>query len=527
MAMTIQFKQKLAIIALLLAINVTLSVTCILYSQYWYIFIVPLSLSMAFSCLCVLLIIAVNTFKLIKGTKIPEVSASRNMAFVVPCYNENYDELSRTITSLEQQQHLDQHKSVMIVICDGRVKGSTSENTTDAILKDLLKESIHASMLFPSAYTTWTGVSMDIEIVYGETKKRPFICFIKNENMGKRDSLVFVRKLLFSHNQNYANNAGYYTDEVMKFFKEYCSKYNFDKFDYIVGTDADTVFADDCTYELLKEIETDDKTHGVVGFVKISPSCPKWSFWTIYQQTEYIIAQCLRRVQQSIVTHKVSCLSGCVQILRISEETSGNTILSAFIKYPEENANIFKHILSFASEDRNHVCLMLHNFPYVRTRQCIKASAYTIVPMNITTFRSQRRRWSLGATCNDLLLTFMTGINWYERIGAIFNVMTYCMCWFIVVATGVFIYSIIKSPNIIMLYLSTMMLIPLFYNVCNVFWAPFDSMTDRMRYLLGMIVYYVFGPFINIGITTYSIAHMDCFKWGKTRTVAQTETSNA
>lgn len=52
--------------------------------------------------------------------------------------------------------------------------------------------------------------------------------------------------------------------------------------DYIVGTDADTIFDEQCTSKLLEEIDWDANTHGVVGFVHVSPQMPKWSPWPIY-----------------------------------------------------------------------------------------------------------------------------------------------------------------------------------------------------------------------------------------------------
>lgn len=305
--------------------------------------------------------------------------------------------------------------------------------------------------------------------------------------------------------------------EFENFINNYLDISSFVKFDYIVGTDADTVFEESCTYNLLRSIEQDDNTHGVVGFVHVSPDVPRWSIWSIYQFTEYIIAQCLRRVQQSIVTNKVSCLSGCVQILRVSEETCGNKILSEFNKLPKEDDNVWKHILSFASEDRNHVCLMLHMYPYVKTRQCINANAYTIVPTNINVFRSQRRRWSLGATSNDIMLSYKSGINLYERIGAIFNVITYSLSLFIFVATILFYYSIFVHPNIVMLYLSTVIFVPILYEISIIFWFPFKDSTDIFRFSLGLIFYIFFGSVINIFVSIYSLLNVDCFKWGKTR----------
>jgi len=203
--------------------------------------------------------------------------------------------------------------------------------------------------------------------------------------------------------------------------------------------------------------------------------------------------------------------------LRVSKETCGEAILSAFNACPKQEDNVWRHILSFASEDRNHVCLMLHMYPHVKTRQCLHAKAYTIVPTSLKVFRSQRRRWSLGATSNDILLTFKSGINLYERIGAIFNVITYSLSLFIFVATILFYYSIFVHPSLLMLYLSTVIFVPIIYEMCIILWFPFESKIDIFRFFIGLCIYLIFGAVINIMVGIYSLLNVDCFKWGKTR----------
>ena len=511
------FTQKVLIFSLWLCINISLIVTSILYSKYWYIFIVPLSLSTLFNCVSVILIVLVRIknlfFKPNKGEK--KNYSKRSLGFLVPCYNETEEELKYTFDSIKSQNDIEENKKMLFIICDGRVKGKDSNITTDSILKNILKDQITENLYFRNAYITWSGENNNIEVLTGKMDNIPFIVLIKDNNVGKRDSLVLIRSLVYNYSNNIKNND--WSNDFENFIKNYIEMVNIEKFDYLIGTDADTVFDKECSSNLLKEIDWDENTHGVVGFVHVSPRMSKWSLWTIYQFTEYIIAQCLRRVQQSIITNKVSCLSGCVQILRVSKETCGSNILKAFNSCPDKNDNVWRHILSFASEDRNHVCLMLHMYPYVKTRQSLSAKAYTTVPDTLKVFKSQRRRWSLGATSNDILLCYKSGINIYERIGAMFNVFTYSLSLFIFVATIMFYYSIFVHPNIIMLYLSTIIFIPILYEICIILWFPFDNKTDIFRFLLGLIIYIVFGCIINILIGVYSLLNVDCFKWGKTR----------
>jgi chitin synthase len=465
----------------------------------------------------VILILGAKLYHLIKRTKLPQVNDTKSIAYLVPCYNESRAELSKTIDSLINQDNMQLHKRMLFIVCDGRVKGARTEKSTDLILKeDILTNCI--SIKLQRAYKCWNDTFMNIELLYGQYNGFPVMCIIKDVNMGKRDSLVLVRDLLytFSHKRVSTRTA----DAFFALFKNECYSNGILKFDYVIGTDADTVFDKDCSSNLLNEIDWDPNTHGVVGFVDVSPECSKWSFWTIYQYTEYITAQYLRRLQQSLVTKKVSCLSGCVQILRVSKETCGSAILKAFNYLPSKTENVIRHVRSFASEDRNHVCLFLHMYPYVRTRQCLQAIAYTTVPMDFKVFRSQRRRWSLGATCNDLLLTYKSGINLYERIGAVFNVITFSLNVFIFVSTVIFLKSLFTAPSMMMLYLSTVLIVPWLYNFSLIFWYPFKNVTERIRFFIGLLMYLMICPVMNLIITVYSIFNVDCFKWGKTRASA-------
>ena len=295
--------------------------------------------------------------------------------------------------------------------------------------------------------------------------------------------------------------------------------YSNNNIDYIIGIDADTIFDYNCSYELIKVMENDVNVHGCVGYVDIYPKMNSSSIYVLYQYAEYMFAQCLRRQAQSHITGKVSCLSGCNQILRISNETCGEEILKKFNYLPKEEENIFNHIRSYASEDRNHVCLMLSMFPNIKTKQTLNAIAYTVVPNSIKVFMSQRRRWSLGANSNDMLLIYLPGINIFERISALVNIITYSFSPFIFVATVFFIKSIIIHPTYLMLLLSIPILIIAGYSaIIPIFIKPL-SFRSALYYYLSYILFVIFGSLINLCIYFNSIINMDVIKWGKTRSI--------
>jgi chitin synthase len=203
----------------------------------------------------------------------------------------------------------------------------------------------------------------------------------------------------------------------------------------------------------------------------------------------------------------------------VAEETCGERILAAFNRLPKEEESIFNHIRSYASEDRNHVCLMLSMYPYVKTIQNIKAVCYTRVPNSIRVFLSQRRRWNLGANCNDMLLTYLPGINIFERISALVNLTTFSIAPFILTATVFFIKALVNGPSRLMLYLSIIMIIPGIYSLLIPIVIKPMAVRTTLYYYLCLIMYFTLGLPVNLVTYMYALVHMDVIKWGKTRAV--------
>jgi len=545
-------QQKYLIALFLFSINIILSSTFLVYPKEWYVYLFLLALASlvnAFSCLFII----GNHIFFSKKSTLAEFNqnkteqliiqnnriSKRNYLYVLPCYNESKEELMGTITSLLLQRKVEGDKRALMIICDGRgITGEGNEDPTDVILKNILQ--INNISWEYYLYTTWDKTSNCIIIYKGilmqGSEEIPFILFIKNKNYGKRDSLVLARNCCYTYNsfiegkeqkENIYKNANPVDIPLIEvMIRNFSAAYKNEKIDYIIGIDADTIFDYNCSYELIKGIEAEENVYGCVGFVEVSPQMDMFSFFVLYQYAEYIFAQCLRRYTQSKITKKVNCLSGCVQILRIAEETCGEKILSIFNYLPKEEENIFNHIRSYASEDRNHVCHMLSLYPHIKTTQTVKAIAYTKVPDSIAVFISQRRRWCLGANSNDMLLVYLPGINLLERISSFVNVVTFSIAPFVFIATVMFIKTIIEEPTMLMLYLSTIILVPFTHAVIIVpICIKHFSFRETMYYYLSLLCFFLFGSLINLFIYFYSIMCMDVIKWGKTRMV-QTNTNS-
>jgi len=513
------------------------------------------------------------------------------LLYVLPCYNETEKELHNTIESLYNQINVGIHNKLLIIICDGKLPCSNGSNgsgdilyTNEILTNILFKDYITMSMEFKSSYKIWNNKWNDLEIHIGIKNGIKFIIFVKSSNLGKRDSLTLIRRLAHYYNTVAADAATTLDDEIenvdfiqyynylspeLLSFVEYCFNDKSDFYniidinkcdrdgcipiEYIIGTDADTVLDKFCVSNLLEEVKlanrgsdgcdgSDDVSNGgngsngnvigVVGFVDIVKS---WNPLVVYQYCEYLYAQCLKRYAQSIITKKVSCLSGCVQLIKVCMETCGNDILDEFNRLPVNNENIFNHIRSYASEDRNHICLMFKMYPYVKTIQSMNAIAYTNVPNTFTKFIRQRKRWCAGATCNDLLLIGNSEHNKWERLQSFVNVMIFILTLFVFIATIVFIISIVNYPSYLILILASIMILPAIYSLCIPIFV-YDNVNANINasrlinktylgvkfhsklynmfyYYIGFIIYNTLGSILSLSVYLYTLYYLDDLNW--------------
>ncbi|CAG1975323.1 unnamed protein product [Fusarium graminearum] len=511
--------QKYVLTAGLIAVNFMFIFATWWWPRYYYVYLPFISFPLVLNCVMIASIAFFSLAHYIRPEKQIKPETPENLVYVIPCYNETYEECTRSLDSLVNQTGLEGHKKGIMVICDGRVRGpGMSKTTGDYLNEDIFKHQTQRKKI-RGAYTAWDGQQMDIEISKGFYKGTPFYCIVKDQNQGKRDSLIVIRSFLYKFNTRAQNPESIFSRDFLDSMTSWLEdEVKMENVDHLVGMDADTVFEDQCISELLKESYYPN-TVGVCGYVAVDYKDSNWNLWSLYQSAEYTIAQGLRRLHQSIATKKVSCLPGCCQLLKICDETCGDLVLvDLFGYFPKHMDGMIKRIRATASEDRNHICQLLVTFPHAQTRQALFARAYTDVPHSWNVFLSQRRRWTLGATSNDLLLFTAWNTQWWERIVAFSNVLTWSLNIFVIASIGCMIVAFMSQPVWLIMCFAGVMIIPLLYYIIMVTWLP-RNLVERGQFLLGLAIFVFLGPFLNIAVMIYAVINMDNFGWGKTRKV--------
>jgi chitin synthase len=533
--MILSFKlQKYIFVFLLLLINILLCYCLAEIHDYWYLYLIVLTPNSFFTILMILTIFISGFFYFCK--KENKQIINKNILYLLPCYNESYDELNNTINSFIDQVNLFRINKILIICCDGMVTGKNNCMSTNKILEQILKDYIIETIYYKDAYKTWTNEYNNVYLSYGKIRNLPFVLIIKENNIGKRDSVTLIRRNSYLYNNK--NNSELFCqpfNDLTNFNKQLFNifqKYNINNIDAIIGTDGDTILHNECATNLIDELYNykDDSLMGVAGFIKISNNMNPYSLWTIYQHTSYYYGQLLVRLHQSRITRKVNCLPGCVQIFKVCKETCGYEILNIFNNLPDENELLHRHMRAHMGEDRMHVCTMMHMYPYIKTKQSINAFVYTKVPNTWKVFLSQRRRWNMGANSNKLLLLSRSGINYYEKLFTFVSVLGWFFTIFYTFAVIHILIVLIKLNYtdlstlmyVTIISLSVIIILPKLYILSFPLWINMNK-----KEIIHLYIGCLFWHFMNIPMTLlihlYTLFNMDNLSWGKTRECCDNE----
>ncbi|AET39069.1 chitin synthase CHS3 Ecym_3606 [Eremothecium cymbalariae DBVPG len=463
----------------------------------------------------------------------------------VTCYSENEEGLRTTLDSLSTTTYSNSHK-LLIVICDGLIKGTGNSKYTPEIALDMMEDFVvppaqvqahsYVAVAYGSKRHNMAKVyggfyKYDENTVPLEKQQRvPMICIVKcgtsdeqdtakAGNRGKRDSQVilmsFLQKVTFEERMTRLEY------EILKNIWQVTGLMS-DFYEFVLMVDADTKVFPDSLSHMVAEIVKDPKVMGLCGETKIANKRKSWV--TAIQVFEYYISHHQAKAFESIFG-SVTCLPGCFSVYRIKCPKGDDGFWVPILcnpdiveRYSDNVTNtLHKKNLLLLGEDRYLSSLMLKTFPKRKQIFVPKAACKTIVPDKFKVLLSQRRRW-INSTVhnlmelvliNDLCGTFCFSMQFViaiELIGTVVLPLAICLTIYVVLCAIV----ARPAPIITLELLAIILGLPGLLIVVT---------ATRWSYLIWMGIYLIALPIWNFILPTYAFWKFDDFSWGDTRQV--------
>ena len=465
---------------------------------------------------------------------------------LVTCYSEDEEGIRITLDSIATTDYPNSHK-LILVICDGIIKGSGNDETTPDIVLDMMsdltvpRDEVEAYSYVAVAQGSkrhnmakvYAGFyKYNDETVPPEKQQRiPMITIVKcgtpeeasapkPGNRGKRDSQIilmsFLQKVVFDERMTsleyeMLQSIWRITGLMAEFYE------------IVLMVDADTkVFPDSLTH-MVAEMVKDPAIMGLCGETKISNKAQTWV--TAIQVFEYYISHHQAKAFESIFGG-VTCLPGCFCMYRIKAPKGSDGYWVPILANPDiverysDNVvdTLHRKNLLLLGEDRYLSSLMLRTFPTRKQVFVPKAACKTVVPDKFKVLLSQRRRWINSTVHNlfelvlvkDLCGTFcfsMQFVIFIELIG------TLVLPAAITFTIYVIIVAIVSKPTPVM----SLVLLAVIFGLPG---CLIVITVSSLSYLVYFVIYLFALPIWNFVLPSYAYWKFDDFSWGETRTVA-------
>ncbi|KAI9680191.1 MAG: Chitin synthase, class 3 [Trizodia sp. TS-e1964] len=473
---------------------------------------------------------------------------------LVTAYSEGEEGIRTTLDSIATTDYPNSHK-IILVICDGLIRGQGEDLTTPEICLGMMKD--HAVLPHEVQSFSYVAVASGSKrhnmaqvyagfYDYGERsaipaekqQRVPMMVVVKcgtpdesNKskpgNRGKRDSQIilmsFLQKVMFDERM---------TELEFEMFNGIwkITGISPDFYEIVLMVDADTkVFPDSMTH-MISAMVQDPEIMGLCGETKIANKRQSWV--TMIQVFEYFISHHLSKSFESIFGG-VTCLPGCFCMYRIKAPKGGQNYWVPILANPDvvehysENVvdTLHKKNLLLLGEDRYLSTLMLKTFPKRKQVFVPQAVCKTTVPDKFSVLLSQRRRWINSTVHNlmelvlvrDLCGTFcfsMQFVVFIELLGTLVLPAAIAFTFYLIVI------SFVRKPApIIPLVLLALILgLPAVLIVLT---------AHRWSYVLWMLIYLLSLPIWNLVLPSYAYWKFDDFSWGDTRKTAGEKTKKA
>jgi len=434
-------------------------------------------------------------YKAIKGVSEPifEISDEfdKIVAFVPVC-KEKLEQVERTVDSLITNK-LGSNYLLTTIVSDGYYDYSD-------IFTSVTKES-------NGTYKSWNGYNVDIKITYGQRNNKPLIVIKKYKNVGKKDSIILFNDIFnyTRYNLDVENNS--LREDILHNIQEL---FGVNRFNYIYGTDGDTIISDKNLMYLLDTMKRRDAT-ACCGIVNVNEDYGKL-FWNWMQNFQYLYGQFMRRTNEDLF-NQVLCLPGCNTMYKIQSECAEAMTLYSEISSEE---NLIKSSVQNIGTDRRFTSSLIYTNSKAKIVMDTRAHVYTISPDSFNSYINQRKRWCNNMFFNSLINIIAPNVNFVLRFFNFINVLRLSLIYFRLFNTLYFIYLLAVFYNekqiLDLLPYIVILVFPVF---CFMIYSLFNSHLRNQyhKLLLSLIVNKIFTFFTTVIIFTVMLYNIGMYSW--------------
>lgn len=351
----------------------------------------------------------------------------KNLVTFIPFYQEAADQLKTTITSVTNDNKNDMLNNLVCIVSDGSI-----------IERNVISFSTVLEKCY--SYESWKNIAQTLRVSYGFLPDNvPCVLIEKTVNMGKKDSIILLNDVFNFARDNMPDANKDIRGDVRESIKTLYQ--GFSDIDYIFYTDADSVICKDSLINLVESIES---RNAVASCGLVQANIPStfikgssiFKFvWYVMQNFQYLYGQYIRRNSESL-WGKVTCLPGCITMIKVDEKAS-----KALGLYSENTSQdeFLKFIVQHLGTDRRLTNSYLFQDINTYTVFDDRAKCLTVPPYNLHSYVTQRRRWGSNSYFNTLFSIFSRNVFLITRITAFLDYSRMSLSYFRTFNTVLFI----------------------------------------------------------------------------------------
>jgi len=423
------------------------------------------------------------------------INKKNNIIAMVPSYSESVEAVTETVKSLINND-LKGNNLVICVISDGTNNYDTIINEKNIITKEY-------------EYQTWLGNVLNISISYGTYNNINIIIIHKNQNHGKKDSIIMFNDIFNIERNNIPDMNKTYKSNILN---DMDTIFNINKFEYMFSTDADTII-DTNSFECLINSIEDRGAIASCGIINVNRNYGN-AFWNNFQNFQYLYGQFLRRSVEDLFG-QVTCLPGCMTMFKIHNESK--VAMDMYSSIPKQS-NIIKSSIQYIGTDRRLTGNLIYSNENAKIVLNTECNAYTIPPSNLTSYINQRKRWYQNTYFNSLMNIISPNVIFLNRIFNILDFLKLSLVYFRLFNTIYFIYllSISDKNNDIMRFIPFIIILSI-PTLCFFIYSLFNKHLRNIY--LSLLITFIYNKVMilltNVIIFTAMLIHIGSSKWHK------------